>query len=127
MKRYFVLLLLWLFNLDYTKEYVIKERFDVVYFWTKAIVEDYFVIEKIQSNRFETFPVVIDDYLVKLEVIFTYNGFNTYRVLFSYQFYEINSAGLVKTMKVSHKVWNLITAIDSDIKTKFWNKIIYDW
>jgi hypothetical protein len=127
MKKYLVLLFLWLFNLDYTKEYVIKERFDVVYFWTKSIVEDYFVIEKIQSNRFETLPIVVDDYVIKLEVEFTYNGFNTYRVLFDYQFYKITSSGLVKTANVSSKVWNLITTIDGDMKTKFWDKIIYDW
>jgi hypothetical protein len=127
MKRYLVLLCLLLLNLDYTKEYVIKERRDVIQFWTKSIVEDYFVIEKFQSNRFETLPIVVDDYVIKLEVEFIYNGFNTYRVLFNYQFYEITSAGLVKTMKVSHKVWNLITAIDRDMKTKFFSQIIYDW
>jgi hypothetical protein len=127
MKKYFVLLFLWLLNLDYSKEYVIKERFDVIWFWTKAIVKDYLVIEKFQSNRFETLPMMIDDCVIKLEVEITYNRFNTYRVLFNYQFYEITSAGLVKTMKVSHKVWNLITAIDGDMKTKFFGQIIYDW
>jgi hypothetical protein len=127
MKKYFVLLFLWLLNLDYTKEYVIKERFDIIQFWTKAIVEDYFVIEKFQSSKFETLPIVIDDYIIKLEVIFTYNGFNTYRVLFNYQFYKITPSGLVKTANVSSKVWNLITIIDGDMKTKFFGQIIYDW
>jgi hypothetical protein len=113
-------------SLDYTKEYIIKDRIETIQFWVKAIVENYFVIEKFQIDRFETLPIIIDDVLVKLEVVFTYNGFNTYRVLFNYQFYELSETGL-KKINVSKKAWNLITAIDGEVKTKFYGKILYDW
>jgi hypothetical protein len=113
-------------SLDYTKEYIIKDRVENIQFGLKAIVENYFVIEKFQIDRFETLPIIVDDVFVKLEVVFTYNGFNTYRVLFNYQFYEITETGL-KRIKVSKKARNLITAIDGEVKTKFYGKILYDW
>jgi hypothetical protein len=47
--------------------------------------------------------------------------------LLAYEFYELTDVGFRKTNRVSKEVFNLISAIDGSIKTKFWDRIIYEW
>jgi hypothetical protein len=69
----------------------------------------------------------VGDVFCLLKVYITFHGFDTYRLLLVCEFYELTDVGFRKTNRVSKEVFNLISAIDGSIKTKFWDRIIYEW
>ena len=117
-------------SFSYEKNYVIKEQREVILYEVWGIVQNWgFIVEEFNHNSMPVFKGVafIGDVFCLLKVYITLHGFDTYRLLLVYEFYELSDVGFRKTNKVGKEVFNLISAIDGSIKTKFWDKIIYEW
>jgi len=110
--------------------FVIKERREVILYEIYNIVQTYgFVIDEYSPTSdcvFRSQPFIVDDIACKLEVYIIYHGLNTYKLRFTFKFYQITPNGLVKTNTINQTLFNLLNNLKSDVRQTFFFRILYE-
>jgi len=130
MMRKLILMLVLVSNLSYERSFIIKEREEVLKYEIYDVVSYYFPIERVDNKGIlylKILPIVVKDVVLDLKVYFYTYGYNTYKVVFLFEFYKITSNGLVKTNNVDKVVWNLVSAFLGEFSRSVRNKIVYEW